>query len=284
MTVDFFTPIVDDPYEFGAIAAANSLSDVYAMGGRPLAALNVCCFPPKEDKDLLRSILQGGADKLREAGAVLAGGHSVRDDDLKYGMAVIGIAPPGEVLTNGGARPGDKLILTKPIGTGLLSTARKKNAIEEDDFRVAVENMLELNKAGAEAMKGLEVSACTDVTGFGLLGHGREMAAASGVCLAIELALVPLLEKSRWCAEKGHSPGGAKSNLKEFGASLIGKPKRDEWYSILPDPQTSGGLLIAVGASDAEKLTARLEDLGVRGGCIGEVLDGPAGGIKIIDE
>jgi selenide,water dikinase len=238
LTVDFFTPIVDDPYTFGAIAAANALSDVYAMGGRPIAALNVCCFPPKEDKDLLREILRGAADKVAEAGAVIAGGHSMRDDELKYGLAVTGLVHPDRVTTNAGARPGDKLVLTKPIGTGLLSTARRKDAISEDDFEPAVRAMLDLNRAASDAMKESEVNACTDVTGFGLLGHAREMACASGAALAVDYHQVPLFPQAMVCAQKGLVPGGTRNNRAHF-CEFINGDVPEVWWAVLFDPQTS---------------------------------------------
>ena len=279
LTVDFFTPIVDDPYQFGAIAAANALSDVYAMGGAPIAALNICAFPPKEDKALLRQILQGGADKIREAGAVLAGGHSIRDEDMKYGLAVVGSVKPEDVKTNAGARPGDWLVLTKPLGTGLLSTARRKDAITEDDFEVAKKNMADLNKRAAESMVEYNASACTDVTGFGLLGHALEMACASGVGLVINVPSIPLLKKAMWCAREGHVPGGAKNNRDHFGPSVEGLPPEEEWWPVLFDPQTSGGLLIAICADRGDHLIARVQAQGIKASVIGEVVEGPAGKI-----
>jgi selenide, water dikinase len=290
LTVDFFTPIADDPYIFGAIAAANALSDVYAMGGRPLAALNICCFPPKGDKDVQRAILQGGADKIAEAGAVIAGGHSVRDDDLKYGLAVIGLVHPDRLTTKAGAKPGDLLVLTKPIGIGLLATARRKDAITEHEFAPALALMQELNRQAAQAMTALGAGGATDVTGFGLLGHAQEMAAASGVAFAIDRLRVPLLPNTQKCAQAGHVPGGARANFSHFGEHVSGLD--DFWAPILFDPQTSGGLLISLPPESArvliDKLTESLGGAGAPTGAtlyppaiIGEVLPGPAGKIII---
>lgn len=281
LTVDFFTPIVDDPYKFGAIAAANALSDVYAMGGTPLAALNICAFPPEDDKNMLREIIKGGADKVAEAGAVIAGGHSVRDEDLKYGLAVIGRVEPESVVTNAGAVPGDKLVLTKPIGTGLLSTARKKDAISEDEFEPAVELMLTLNNKASEAMIEAGANACTDITGYGLLGHAGEMAIASKAGLAIDVFSVPLLPLARQCAQNGNIPGGAKKNRDHFGKFVDGDPYDEACWGILFDPQTSGGLLISVPESKADDLMTQLQKESIDAAIIGEVIPEPKGRIVI---
>jgi len=275
LTVDFFTPIADDAYQFGQVAAANALSDVYAMGGRPIAALNVCCFPDGEDKAVLREILKGGADKVAEAGAVIAGGHSVRDQDMKYGLAVVGLVHPDRVMTNAGARPGDKLVLTKPVGTGLLATARRKDAISEDEFRPALDNMLELNRAAAEAMVEVGANACTDVTGFGLIGHALEMAEASGAALAIDFASVPLLPLAMKCAEDGHVPGGTGKNREHFACKMEGAPSEAESAALF-DPQTSGGLLISAAPEQAGRIADRLG-----AAIIGEVLAKPAGKVIV---
>jgi selenide, water dikinase len=280
LTVDFFTPIADDPYTFGAIAAANALSDVYAMGGRPIAALNICAFPPKGDKALLRAILQGGADKVAEAGAVIAGGHSVRDEDLKYGMAVIGLVHPGRLTTKSGAKPGDLLILTKPIGTGLLATARRKDALTEHEFEPALAVMQQLNRDAAQAMTALGACGATDITGFGLLGHAQEMAAASGVALAIDKLKVPLLPNTQKCAQAGLIPGGARANAGHFAEHVQGLD--DFWAPILFDPQTSGGLLISLPPESARVLVEKLAaGASVPPAIIGEVLPGPAGKIIV---
>ncbi len=281
LTVDFFTPIVDDPYSFGGVAAANSLSDVYAMGGEPLAVLNICAFPPGADSGMLRSILQGGADKVREAGAVMAGGHSVRDEDLKYGMAVIGRVHPDKVVANSGARPGDSLVLTKAIGTGLLSTARRKDAISEEEFQPAVEFMLELNRAAAQAMVELGASACTDVTGFGLLGHAHEMACASNVGMVTDASSVPLLSGARRCAEQGYVPAGTKANREHFAPFVEGDAPDQAWWHLLFDAQTSGGLLVSISKDRALELLERLNQTKIRAAIIGEVTDGPRGRIGL---
>jgi selenide,water dikinase len=239
-TVDFFTPIVDDPYTFGAIAAANSLSDVFAMGGRPMSALSILCYPGKGDIDVLRNILRGGAEKLQEAGCVLLGGHSVADDEIKFGFAVTGTVHPERVWTNSGAKPGDVLVLTKPLGTGIISTALKRGIAAEDHVQASIRSMLTLNSAPSFA------HACTDITGFGLLGHAREMAVGSGVSIEIDVNAAPLLPGALEYARAGAIPGGSKNN-REFASSCV-HARRDisaELEALLYDPQTSGGLLIS---------------------------------------
>lgn len=274
LTVDFFSPIVDDPYNFGAIAAVNALSDVYAMGGKPLAALNIAAFPPKEDKAILRAVLQGGADKVKEAGAVIAGGHSVRDDELKYGLAVVGLVHPDAVIRNAGALPGDRLVLTKPIGTGLLTTARRADAVTAADLEPATSQMLALNRDAAAAMVRVQAHAATDVTGFGLLGHAQEMACASGVGFAIDRAEVPLLARARECATRGFIPAGARNNRSHFGPFVQGDLTEADW-AVLFDPQTSGGLLISVAPAKSDALVSILRDQGINAAIIGEVLPEP---------
>lgn len=240
-TIDFFTPIVDDPFTFGAIAAANSLSDVYAMGGRPLTALSVLAYPEKGDLDALREILRGGAEKLREAGCVLLGGHSVRDEEIKFGYAITGTVHPDRVKANTGARPGDSLFLTKPIGTGVISTALKRGLAAEADVQAAIESMLRLNDHTIGDAHG-----CTDITGFGLMGHGRELARGSNVTLEIEAAALEFLPGALEAARQGALPGGLKSN-RDFASCDVeiapGVPPEVE--ALLYDPQTSGGLLIS---------------------------------------
>ena len=239
-TVDFFTPIVDDAYTFGAIAAANSLSDVFAMGGRPISALSVLCYPGAGDIELLQEILRGGADKIAEAGCVILGGHSVTDPEIKFGYAVTGTIHPDRIWTNAGARPGDRLYLTKPIGTGVISTALKRELADEADVQAAITSMLTLNRAPEYA------HGCTDITGFGLLGHGREMALASNVTLEIEADAVPLLPGALGYATAGAIPGGQKNN-RDFTSDCVqfDRPVALELEALLYDPQTSGGLLIA---------------------------------------
>lgn len=252
-TVDFFTPIVDDPFTFGAVAAANSLSDVYAMGGKPLTALSILCYPQKGDLDDLEAILRGGASKLTEAGCLLLGGHSVGDEEIKFGYAVTGVVHPDRVLANAGARPGDVLFLTKSLGTGVIATALKRGIAAEEHVAAATASMLELNKSACEAMLAFEVHAVTDITGFGLIGHAREMASASNVTLEIETARVPLLDGARDYADQGALPGGLKNNLEFASCAVEADGPADP---LLFDPQTSGGLLIAIAPRDAGAFAA----------------------------
>ena len=255
-TVDFFTPIVNDPYQFGAIAAANALSDIYAMGGRPLMALNIACFPLKTaPADTLKAILRGGLDKVHEAGALLVGGHSVEDPELKYGLAVTGVVHPERIFTKGGARAGDRLILTKPLGTGIIATALKGRLASKEAEAAAIRVMSALNRAAAEALEGLEVHAVTDITGFGLLGHGLEMARACQVELTISAARVPVLSWAREYAAMGLVPAGSHANRRFCENHLTLDPRVDQVdVDLLSDAQTSGGLFIAV----ARRRMARL--------------------------
>lgn len=257
-TVDFFTPIVDDPYTFGAIAAANSLSDVYAMGGVPLTALSILAYPGKGDIDDLREILRGGADKIHEAGCVVLGGHSVSDDEIKFGYAVTGTVHPDRVLTNAGARAGDTLVLTKRIGTGVISTALKRELATEDQIKESIASMLTLNRGAAETMTGLDVGGCTDITGFGLLGHAREMALASNVTLEIDARAVRFLPGAVEHAAAGAQPGGLKNN-REFASPAVrfASVISPEIEALLYDPQTSGGLLISIAALSTGELLER---------------------------
>jgi len=259
-TVDFFTPVVDDPYLFGQIAAANALSDVYAMGGDPLTAMNIVCFPTRTgDPEVLAAILRGGLDKLKEAGVVLLGGHSVEDPEPKYGLAVTGICHPERVITNAGARPGDLLVLTKPLGTGVITTALKAACAPPEAFRAAAETMAALNRDASLAMREVGVHACTDITGFGLLGHALEMARASGVALRFAAGAVPLLPFARDLAAQGFVPGGAYANRQHLAGHVTFDPGvPEELQMLLYDPQTSGGLLMAVAT---ERLAALLEAL-----------------------
>lgn len=254
-TVDFFTPIVDDPYTFGAIAAANSLSDVYAMGGRPLTALSILAYPANGGLEDLEQILKGGAEKIHEADASLIGGHSVNDDEIKFGYAVTGAVHPDRVMANGGARPGDALLLTKRIGTGVVSTALKRNIAAGHHVQASVESMLALNRRACEAMLNHDAHGCTDVTGFGLIGHAREMALASNVTLEIEVGAVHFLPGALDYARAGAIPGGLKNN-REFAGSCveIDHETTREYEDLLYDPQTSGGLLIALAEGDAARL------------------------------
>jgi len=246
-TTDFFTPIVDDPFTFGAIAAANALSDVYAMGGRPLTALAILCYPEKGDLEDLEAILRGGGEKMIEAGCVVLGGHSVSDEEIKFGYAVTGTVHPGQVKTNAGARPGDALVLTKPLGTGVISTALKRGIAREEDVEGSIRSMLALNSAACEAMQSAGAHGCTDVTGFGLLGHAREMALASGVMLEIDWRAIEFLPGALDYAAQGAIPGGLKNNraFAECAVTIEGDLP-EPVLQLLYDPQTSGGLLIAL--------------------------------------
>jgi selenide,water dikinase len=276
-TVDFFTPIVDDPYSFGQVAAANALSDVYAMGGKPLTVLNIVAFPIKTlDKAILAEILRGAADKVKEAGATLVGGHSIDDNEPKFGMAVTGLVHPDRVKANAGARPGDKLILTKPIGVGILTTSIKKDQLEASEIERVTKVMTTLNKTAAETMDsyGEAVHGCTDVTGFGLLGHASELAKGSGVGIHIRRAQVPVLPRVRELAEAGFVPGGTKNNYAHLQGSVTFAEtidQIDQW--ILCDAVTSGGLLISIAGEEAEALLGDLRAAGVEASLIGDVVD-----------
>ncbi len=284
VTTDFFTPVVDDAYTFGAIAAANALSDIYAMGAQPLLAVNLVAFPIKElGPGLLAEILRGGLDKVREAGIDVLGGHSIDDHEPKYGLAVTGTVHPDRVRRNRGGRPGDRLVLTKPLGTGVISTAIKHQVAPPESEAAAIEGMLRLNRDAADAMAMVEVHAATDVTGFGLLGHLHYMARASGVAARVEAASVPLLPGAQMLAEAGEVPGGTRSNERFLAA-------RVRWPAHLPaarqtllcDAQTSGGLLIAVPGSDLGRLLTALEEKRVTGVVVGELTEGEAGAIVVV--
>lgn len=264
VTVDFFTPMVDDPYQFGQIAAANALSDVYAMGGRPLLALNIFCLPNCLPPEASSEILRGGADKVLEAGALIGGGHTVQDDEPKYGLAVVGLVHPDRVLSNAGARPGDVLVLTKPLGTGIINTAFKGGLAGEEVYRAAVENMAALNKDAAECLKETGITACTDITGFGFLGHAAEMARASKVSLQINTQALPLLPGVLDFARMGLIPAGAYDNRRYLQDDVaIAAGVEQEVQDILYDPQTSGGLLIPVKPEQAGLLLESMHQKGV---------------------
>jgi selenide,water dikinase len=263
-TVDFFTPVVDDPYTFGQIAAANALSDVYAMGGQPTTALNIVCWPQTGlPGEMLAAILRGGADKAREAGVMVVGGHSVADEEVKYGMAVTGVIDPRRIIRNVGAREGDALILSKPLGTGILMTAFKRDRLADEYYTGAVRAMVELNAATAAAMLKYEIHAATDITGFGLAGHTSKLAQGSAVTLRIEESDLPLLPGAIELVREGMIPGGGKRNRDFYGRFVkISDEIADEMAEIVFDPQTSGGLLIALPESDAIKLLADLHQQG----------------------
>jgi selenide,water dikinase len=282
-TVDFFTPIVDDPYVYGQIAAANALSDVYAMGGRPLTALAIAGFPDTGlEHDAIGAIFKGGLDKLREAGAALLGGHTVKDKEIKFGYAVTGAVDPTRVLTNAGATPGDALILTKPLGTGVIGTAIKFNRAEAGLVDQAVAAMRTLNKTAAEALATIDgVHSCTDITGFGLIGHAHEMAAASKVTLIVRAADVPLFDGVLAIARKNQS-GGMASNQDHFARHVeVATTVPAELELLLYDPQTSGGLLVAVDQLEADYALQVLAGAGVAASRIGAVAPAEATGIKI---
>jgi selenide, water dikinase len=273
-TVDFFTPIVDDPYTFGEIAATNSLSDVYAMGGKPLTALALVCFPEKADTEILERILAGGLSKMIEAGCTVIGGHSIRDDETKFGYAVTGVVHPKRVFENHGARVGDRLLLTKALGTGVISTAIKKGVARQEWIDGAVKSMTTLNKDAAEVINRHQpsaisdqsnpVHALTDITGFGLIGHAREMAVASNVGLRLDSGKIPVLDGAFECIRAGHIPGGLKAN-REFAECMVGYSESvsDDMRTLLFDPQTAGGLLISVAGSEAATLGEELRKAGI---------------------
>jgi selenide,water dikinase len=283
VTADFFTPIVDEPYDFGRIAAANALSDIYAMGARPLFVLNLVAFPRKLlSEGILEEILRGGSDVAREAGVPTLGGHSIDDEEPKYGLVAVGEARPDELVTNAAARAGDALVLTKPIGSGVIATAIKRGAASPEVVRSAVAVMSALNRGAAEAMVALGVRAATDVTGFGLLGHLHRMLLASGVAARLRATEVPLLAGARALAEAGHVPGGTRRNLADVSsrttfAASVPEPIR----TLLGDAQTSGGLLIAVPAERADELLAALEGAAPARARIGEVVEGAPGAISV---
>ena len=260
-TVDFFTPIVDDPYTFGAIAAANSLSDVYAMGGRPISSLSIVGFPSKGEPEILEQIMQGGAEKMREAACSILGGHSIADDEIKFGYAVTGAIHPGRIMANGGARPGDALVLTKRLGTGVISTALKRGIAAEEHVTESVRQMMTLNSRACEEMLRLDAHSCTDITGFGLIGHAREMAAASRTTLEIEVVSLRFLPGAVDYARQGAVPAGLRNN-REFAScavEVVNAPAT-EIEDLLYDPQTSGGLLIALPENDAAELEHSFAD------------------------
>lgn len=283
-TLDFFTPIVDDPYSFGQIAAANALSDIYAMGGKPLTVLNIVAFPISVlDKSILADILRGAGDKVKEAGATLVGGHSIDDKEPKFGLSVTGTVHPDKVRTNAAAQAGDKLILTKPIGVGILTTSIKKDQLSEEETDRLVTVMSTLNKTAAEVMEPFEVHSCTDVTGFGLLGHASEMAKGSGMGLIIDQGNVPVLPRVRELAENGFIPGGTKNNFAHLEGSILYPEEMDQTDRyILCDAVTSGGLLISVASQQSEQLLHELRTAGVEAAIIGEVTTSHPGQIKVI--
>jgi len=284
-TVDFFTPIVDDPYTFGQIAAANALSDVYAMGGEPLTALNIICFPVScHPLEIMESILRGGYDKVNEARAVVVGGHSVEDPEPKYGLAVTGLVDPGKLVTGGGARPGDCLVLTKPLGTGIIATALKGEVLEEKEAEEAINGMAALNAGASAAMLEAGVSACTDITGFSFLGHLREVLLSSGVGAEIEYSKVPFYAAVKDMAAIGMIPAGAYRNLEYIQSSVDWRgpeDQKDDALITLADPQTSGGLLISTAEEKLELLQNAFGRQNQNWHIVGRIIEAPVGGIVL---
>ena len=272
LTVDFFTPIVDDPYDFGRVAATNSLSDVYAMGGRPVVALNIAGFPENTiPADVLGEIIRGGADVARAAGVSIVGGHTVNDAEVKYGLSVVGLIDPRRVIRNGGARAGDALILTKALGTGVLATALKRGQLSDEKTRMLVDSMTLLNRYAAEAMLLHDVHACTDITGYGLMGHGNEMAEASDVTIVFHSAAVPVLDGAREAVSRGFVTGGGKATQRFMSEKASIAPSVDaSTTAILFDAQTSGGLLFAVSPAHAAPLLAALKPNHPHAAIVGE--------------
>jgi len=285
LTSDFFPPLVDDPYDFGAIAAANALSDLYAMGADALLGINLVGFPPDLDPGILTQILRGGAEKVAEAGAVIAGGHTTSDPEPKYGLAVVGMVHPERILTKGGARPGDRLFLGKPIGTGVITTAHKRGNVEPLHLEAAVASMSRLNRFAAEILRRFPgaIHAATDVTGFSLVGHGHEMAEHSGLTLRIQWGAVPRLEGAEILAEAAVAPGGTRRNESYFGEWMrYTRELSESERRLLFDPQTSGGLLFAAAPDQAEAVRRAFEEASEPLWPVGEVVEGIAGAIEIV--
>ena len=274
-TVDFFTPIVDDPYEFGQIAAANALSDVYAMGGTPAVAMNLLCVPNCLSKETIRQILKGGHDKAVEAGCTIAGGHTIQDPEPIYGLCVTGYVHPDKILKNVGAKPGDLLVLTKPVGTGVLTTGAKADLVSKEDYRAMTVSMASLNAKAAELTQTFsEVHACTDITGFGLLGHAYEMAEGSDSTLRLFSREIPLLHGAKELAEMGIIPAGAYRNMDYVKPHLkIMDSAEQVFVDLISDPQTSGGLLVSLPADQARELCRMLNDQSLTGAIVGEVIE-----------
>jgi selenide,water dikinase len=274
-TVDFFTPIVDTPYEYGAIAAANALSDVYAMGGEVLFALNIAALPPDLPTDMMAEILRGGADVVRSVGAAIAGGHTIQDKEPKYGLAVTGLVHPDRILTKGGARPGDALVLTKPLGTGTITTALKRGQVDPAHLDAAIASMMRLNRVASQAARAAGARSATDITGFGLIGHASEMAEAAGVRFRIRFDALPWLPGALGYAEAWVFAGGAHNNHAFYNPLVTySRPVLDWQETLLHDPQTSGGLLVAVAPERVEVFLAFCAERAQSAWVIGEVADG----------
>lgn len=283
LTVDFFTPMVDDPYDFGRITAANALSDVYAMGGRPLTAMNLLAFPCAFDPEMVAAVLRGGADTCAEAGCVIVGGHTIDDKEPKYGLSVMGVAEPEKVVRNIGARAGDKLVLTKRIGVGVMNTTLKRGIETEDSIREVIESMARLNRGAAEAMVEVGVNAGTDVTGFGLAGHAREMALGGGCAVRLSLASVPIWPAALEYSREHVRPGRTEDVIADLEPFVSWGPADDAWRGLLADPQTSGGLLMAVDPARVDALTEALERRGEHAAVVGEMAAGEPGTIEVVE-
>lgn len=282
-SVDFFTPVVDDPRSYGRIAAANALSDIYAMGARPLTALSLVGFPACLDRSILVEILRGGVEKVKEAGAVIVGGHTIDDEEPKVGLAVTGLVDPSKMVSTVGARLGDALVLTKPLGTGILATALKGEVLTEADMREAISGMEMLNRAACEAMLAVGVHACTDITGFSLMGHALELAEASGVLVELDASALPVYPQAREMAAMGLIPAGSYSNRDHYLPRVLeGQRLPPEVLDLLADPQTSGGLLMAVAAERLDALLAALREGGANGWVIGRVEEAPVGRLRVV--
>lgn len=281
LTTDFFTPVVDDPYDYGAVAAANSLSDVYAMGAQPFLALNIAALPPDLPIEMSTAILRGGAEKAREAGVVIAGGHTVQDKEPKYGLVVVGFVHPQKIMTKGGAQPGDWLVLTKPLGSGVLATAHKRNLITPEELMEMTGWMKRLNQRASLMARELNVRAATDITGFGLLGHAHEMAQASGARFELRFHDLPMMTGATARAQMWTFPGGASDNQHYFSRHVTFNEDIPEWAQMLLfDPQTSGGLLLAVPQEQAAQLPALMQKYNQLAWVVGRVTDGS--GVQVV--
>ena len=278
-SVDFFQPIVDDPYRFGQIAAGNAFSDIYAMGGTPITAMNLVGFPDSLDLSILKEILKGGNSKIEESGARLCGGHSIQDNEPKYGLSVTGFVEEDRVVRNAGAKPGDSLVLTKPLGVGILTTALKRDLVSEAEIEDAVATAARLNKVAGETLREISASAATDVTGYGFLGHLAEVLQATGVGAVVRTGDVPVWERARKLAAEGHYPGGLKNNRSYLGDYVTVDGASDDALLPLYDPQTSGGLLVAAPSDEARRFVSMLRQRGETAEVVGEVVEEP--GIRV---